>query len=157
VVAFTGAVAIRPDGGGDLFLLDVHVNEDVQRFPADDVRRIVIRGGAGDDRIDVSPFSFSKPGPRTSVTIDGGDGNDTLTGGASVRNFIIGGRGNDTITGSAAPVRLVGGPGDDTVFARHNDGDLVIGGSGNDQAQINPSSPRLIVGDRVRGVEVLLP
>jgi Ca2+-binding RTX toxin-like protein len=51
------------------------------------------------------------------VTVNGGDMNDTITMNAMPRDGtrIDGGAGNDTITGSAGPDKITGGPGDDTV------------------------------------------
>lgn len=75
-----------------------------------------------------------------SVTIRGGDGNDTLTGAATAAHTIYGGAGNDNITGGAAVNVLDGGAGDDTITGgalvdtiSGGDGvDTIFGGAGDD-------------------------
>jgi len=61
---------------------------------------------------------------RTGSTLDGGAGNDTLTGSAA-RDKLIGGDGNDSLNGGAADDTLIGGKGNDTL----------IGGLGHDVFQ----------------------
>jgi VCBS repeat-containing protein len=51
---------------------------------------------------------------RTGTTIDGGEGNDSLTGSAA-RDHLDGGHGNDTLNGAAGGDTLVGGQGNDTL------------------------------------------
>jgi Ca2+-binding RTX toxin-like protein len=65
-----------------------------------------------------------------TMTIDGGSGNDLLTGGGA-RNVIIGGTGNDTLYGAGGDDLLFGGDGNDDLFG--GDGsDVLVGGNGND-------------------------
>src|SRR5262249_6956716 len=67
---------------------------------------------------------------RHLLTVKGGNGNDTINAGSLAPNVIgltiDGGAGNDTITGSQGNDTLIGGDGSD----------LVIGGRGNDTAQL---------------------
>ena len=58
---------------------------------------------------------------RTGSMLDGGNGDDTLTGSAG-RDILIGGQGSDT---------LIGGAGDDSIRGSSGD-DLLIGGAGHD-------------------------
>ena len=60
----------------------------------------------------------------SNVTIDGGDGDDTISGGSS----ILGGAGNDKLYGGYSSVSIDGGDGDDTISG----GNSVLGGAGND-------------------------
>ncbi|MEX1027189.1 MAG: hypothetical protein WD049_04180 [Candidatus Paceibacterota bacterium] len=69
-------------------------------FPAADVDRIMAFLGDGDDHMNVAG------NVQIPVLIDGGAGDDHLTGG-SFRNLLIGGTGQD---------RLVGGRGDDVLI-----------------------------------------
>ncbi|WP_235582373.1 S-layer family protein, partial [Rhizobacter sp. Root16D2] len=61
---------------------------------------------------------------RTGSTLDGGVGNDTLTG-SDARDKLIGGDGNDSMNGGAADDTLIGGKGND----------LLTGGAGHDVFQ----------------------
>ena len=101
------------------------------RFPAADVRSIVIRAGAGDDRVNfwvpLSPGSFPV---RVPARIDAGIGNDEVYG-TKQKDFILGGFGNDTIRGGDGNDWTDGGWGDDYLDGEgHND--VVSGGRGND-------------------------
>jgi Ca2+-binding RTX toxin-like protein len=69
--------------------------------------RLTVNGLAGDDVVDASGLAAS----AISLTVNGGDGNDTL----------IGGEGADTLAGNDGDDTLIGGPGVDTLD----------GGSGN--------------------------
>ena len=62
--------------------------------------------------------------------IYGGDGHDTLTGGAGTY-WLYGGSGNDALTGGAGVDWLEGGAGDDTLNGGAGD-DKLYGGAGND-------------------------
>lgn len=68
--------------------------------------RIVVVGNAGNDTITL-PLNLAKP-----ARIFGGDGNDTIRGGAGP-DEIYGGRGSDTINGRAGTDVIWGGPGTD--------------------------------------------
>jgi Ca2+-binding RTX toxin-like protein len=64
------------------------------------------------------------------MTIDGGSGNDLLTGG-SARSVIIGGTGNDALYGGAGDDVLLGGDGNDDLCGGDGN-DVLVGGNGND-------------------------
>ena len=82
-------------------------------------------GGASDNVIDISGFTASYP-----PTLDGGAGNDQLTG-SSFMDLLRGQDGNDTLNGGGGNDFLQGGAGDDQIFG--GDGsDGLSGGSGND-------------------------
>lgn len=61
----------------------------------------------------------------------GFDGNDTITGSATVANNLSGGNGNDTITGGAAADTLVGNAGNDAISGGAG-ADTITGGTGVD-------------------------
>jgi RTX calcium-binding nonapeptide repeat (4 copies)/Bacterial Ig domain len=63
--------------------------------------------------------------------IDGGAGNDTITGG-NLNDELVGGSGNDTITGGEGADVLTGGQGNDTIYAGA-DNDMLSGGDGADK------------------------
>jgi hypothetical protein len=84
------------------------------------VTTIRIFGGAGDDTITVTI-----PGnTRIKTVLNGGAGNDTITGGDG-SDTILGGQGNDTLSGGQGNDTLRGGAGADSL----------AGGQGNDTLQ----------------------
>jgi uncharacterized secreted protein with C-terminal beta-propeller domain/Ca2+-binding RTX toxin-like protein len=98
----------------------------VSTVAADDVTRIWVNGGEGDDRIEVD-----LGGTTISVMIYGGAGNDTLIGGAE-HDYITGHEGDDQLMGGGGWDNLIGGTGDDTLDGGDGD-DLLYGCEGNDQ------------------------
>jgi Ca2+-binding RTX toxin-like protein len=81
----------------------------------------------------------------TAVTIDGGNGNDTLRGGDGA-DLLLGGPGNDVVDGNRGDDRALLGAGDDTFQWDPGDGsDVVEGQSGDDRLQFNGSN----IGERV--------
>jgi Ca2+-binding RTX toxin-like protein len=93
-------------------------------FAASSVTAISVRTRGGNDVV-ITSGSVMKP-----MTIDGGSGNDFLTGGGGA-NQIIGGSGNDTLYGAAGDDMLFGGDGNDDLLGGDGN-DVLIGGNGND-------------------------
>jgi Ca2+-binding RTX toxin-like protein len=76
----------------------------------------------------------------THLTINGGDGNDTL-GGGDGDDAINGGNGNDTIDGNRGNDVLLGGNGNDTIVWDPGDGsDTADGGGGSDVMDFHGSN-----------------
>jgi Ca2+-binding RTX toxin-like protein len=93
--------------------------------PFNNVKRITINGLDGDDRLDGSNLAFP-------LTINGGNGNDTLIGGSGDDN-LAGGAGDDALFGNEGVDALRGNDGADTITATDGVADSVIdGGNGND-------------------------
>jgi Ca2+-binding RTX toxin-like protein len=88
-------------------------------FPLGELKRIEIRGLAGDDKISVTGAL------RVPTIIDGGDGNDSIAGG-DTGAIILGRSGNDSLSGGAGRDVLIGGQGADIVKGGGGD-DIVIG------------------------------
>ncbi len=65
-----------------------------------------------------------------SYYMNGGMGNDTLTG-STVADFLVGGAGDDTLSGGSGNDQFLGGDGNDTVNGDGGD-DIITGGLGND-------------------------
>ena len=88
----------------------------------------MVNGGAGNDTIDASGLP---PGTIT-LTLDGGIGDDTLTGAQGIET-LLGGAGNDLLNGGASADFMLGGTGND-VYVVDNSVDQVIenAGEGND-------------------------
>jgi Ca2+-binding RTX toxin-like protein len=84
---------------------------------------------AGSDTITVN----ADVGPVTAL-LYGGDGNDTLTGGAG-DNLLDGGDGNDVLTGSSGRDLLFGGGGADSMNGGSDD-DVIVGGTYVDSADL---------------------
>jgi RTX calcium-binding nonapeptide repeat (4 copies) len=92
-------------------------------------------GGDGNDGVTAWPAG--PMGGATTVTLDGGLGDDTLTVNAqdpltAPASVLTGGEGNDTLTSSAAPDVLDGDGGDDQLSAGGGN-DLLDGDAGDDQ------------------------
>jgi Ca2+-binding RTX toxin-like protein len=103
---------------------------------------LVIDGGAGNDNLTGSP---------NADTISGGAGNDTIValGGVDV---IDGGDGDDTITGGPGNETQLGGAGNDTFIWNPGDGsDTLVGGTGADTMVFNGSGANEIFATTVQG------
>jgi RTX calcium-binding nonapeptide repeat (4 copies) len=98
-------------------------------FERSAIAQIVVEAGNGGDavRIDESNGVFVDTIP---TTIDGGNGNDRLVGGAGAVT-LIGGNGDDTLLGGNGNEKLFGGNGDDTIDGGKGN-DVAFLGNGND-------------------------
>ncbi|MFT4555197.1 MAG: Ca2+-binding RTX toxin-like protein [Planctomycetaceae bacterium] len=96
------------------------------------VERAILFGGESDNRIDTSAFFTAG---KTSVTIRGNSGDDTLIG-SDLNDAILGDAGNDTIDGRAGNDNLSGSAGRD----------LLIGGEGNDRLRGQGASFDTLIG-----------
>lgn len=99
--------------------------------PAATPPKVTVRAGDGDDVIQVDP-SFEH-----DLVLEGGAGNDEITGGEGL-DVISGGEGNDYIDGGGSVDRLEGGPGNDTYNStwredRSGNGDEIIDNEGFDR------------------------
>ncbi|MEJ0074504.1 MAG: Ig-like domain-containing protein [Alphaproteobacteria bacterium] len=95
--------------------------------------KLVINLGGGDDHISAS----GNLAAITSITIDGGAGNDTILGGNGA-DTLIGGEGNDFIDGNQGNDTAFLGDGDDTYQWDPGDGsDIVEGQAGSDTLLFN--------------------
>lgn len=103
-----------------------------------EAEKLTVNGLGGDDTMTPDAASPTGLATRTTLALDGGEGNDTL----------VGGDGGDTITGGAGSDVIDGQVGDDQLFARDKDNDLVRGGVGDDTAQTDE-----LTLDAVNGVE----
>src|SRR3954447_23880596 len=75
--------------------------------PRNSFNDVLVRANGGDDEVRVQGL------PLTGVSIDGGNGNDTLIGGAGAESF-QGGNGNDFVDGNIGADTALLGPGNDT-------------------------------------------
>ena len=97
---------------------------------------LVINALGGNDTIDASALTAGVIG----LTVDAGDGNDTITG-SQGNDTLIGGAGNDTITGGRGDDIALMGDGDDKFIWNPGDGsDTVEGQGGTDTLVFNGSN-----------------
>ncbi|HEX8911357.1 MAG TPA: right-handed parallel beta-helix repeat-containing protein [Humisphaera sp.] len=83
------------------------LNPDTYDAPA---IKAVVNANAGNDTVDASAIPF-----EAAVTLNGGDGNDTLVGGGG-SDTLKGGAGTDVLRGNAGDDRLDGGTGADDLW-----------------------------------------
>ena len=81
---------------------------------ASTVQALIVTGGSGNNLIDLSGVTATSFTALTSVSIDGGAGNDTITG-SSLSDSIQGGMGKDTLNGLGGNDSLSGGAGSDVL------------------------------------------
>ena len=97
-----------------------------------DVQSVVVNALGGDDTVTIGDLTDAG---QVLLTINGGDGNDTLTAAGSnidgVRLTLNGDNGNDSIVGSNGNDSINGGAGDDAANGRAGN-DILTGGDGND-------------------------
>ena len=124
----------------DASMLEVVVNGSVATTRSlVGLRRIEIFGGRGDDSIRIDA-----PGLRIGVTINGGPGNDTISGGPR-GDRLAGGLGDDTIDGGDGNDEIFGGVGAD--YLRGGRGaDRIVGGEGEDAIDGGIGNDRLFGG-----------
>ena len=92
-----------------------------------------IRAGAGDDIVDMTSQQFEYFGD--SLTIRGGDGNDTIWA-AGYSNYLFGDAGNDRIVGGTGMDFIAGGAGNDSMHGGGGRDVFTFGGNwGNDTVE----------------------
>lgn len=89
---------------------------------------LTVDGADGNDSIDLFGLRFGSV--VQEVTIDGGNGDDNITG-SKIADTILGGQGNDFILGASGSDLLKGGDGRDYIYGNCGD-DSIFGDSGND-------------------------
>ena len=122
----------------------LYVSGTATSFNKNDVARVVIEAGIGDDLvINSSSIPMTIYGSNGDDVLLGGNGDDTLHGGEG-RDTIHGGAGNDTLIGGRHSDVLHGDSGDDEMYGdmqsaaestlSYNDGgdDIMHGGDGDD-------------------------
>ena len=113
---------------------------------------LVVDGLGGDDVIDASQLAAGQLG----LTVDGGDGNDTIVGSAGA-DKLFGGAGDDVVTGGAGNDTAFLGDGDDTFIWNPGDGsDTVEGQAGNDTLVFNGSNANEVMNIFANGSRVAL-
>lgn len=131
-----GLLAAEGSPGADVITIDaaagqitVAINANLFTAPAADVKRILVSGGPGHDRISVSDKV------PLAVTLLGGEGNDRLQAGRRATR-LLGEAGHDTLIGGRGKDVFTGGSGIDTAdySARTDPLQLSLDGLANDGA-----------------------
>lgn len=115
-------IIISRDAGGHLLAN----GEAVGAATVTNTNLIRVNGGDGNDVITLDETN----GPLPAAQLNGGGGNDTLTGGGG-NDQLSGQDGNDTLLGGGGGDRLTGGSGDDFIAGGAGN-DTLSGGDGND-------------------------
>jgi Ca2+-binding RTX toxin-like protein len=122
-VDINAAEAVSVDCSGGFVRVTVDAVPNVTATPCNAVTSLRVTAiGAFDNTINLSGVTTASFTVLTSTDVDGGPGNDTITG-SEIGDQLRGGLGNDTI---------LGGPGIDLGFGGEGN-DVLIGGGGNDQ------------------------
>jgi Ca2+-binding RTX toxin-like protein len=131
-VAFDGQDVIVSEGGSQKFVIAYSK-----------LMAVALYGYGGNDTISNETGISSTTG--LVATINGGDGSDTLSGGAFV-DYIFGEAGDDTIAGGDGNDKLYGGDGSDSLSG--NGGrDTLFGDDGNDRLSGNGGPDKLFGGE----------
>ena len=121
---------LQDNGDGSFTLLDLNDSFGGDITFAPPAAGVVINGLDGDDIIDFTAATFS-------LTLNGDDGDDDLTGGR-LNDTLNGGEGNDTLTGFLGADQQHGGAGDDVFIWNNGDGpDDNFGGDDDDTFEFN--------------------
>ena len=124
-----GADVVFTDSGGgtiDAGASCTAVSPSSVRCPVPDGYRVDVDLGDGDDEVIVES--------GVGHSVDGGEGNDALTGGDGADD-LQGGAGNDVISGGLGTDDVDGGDGDDSILVRDAVRDVVLCGLGNDTGE----------------------
>lgn len=108
-----------------------------------------IFASSDDNVIDVSGVTavdFTSLAVTGAITIEAGDGNDSVTGSADFGESILGQDGNDTIDGQGGADTLGGGDGNDSLTGGDGD-DSLDGGDGNDNIDAGAGNDIVTSGD----------
>lgn len=145
--AVDGTLFVCGDNGDNLIQVDqqqltntVNLTADGQSNSFDNIQKVVVQGGNGDD--DISINTYDDAGFLISSQVFGGNGNDIIQGGGG-SDYLDGGNGNDIVSNfvtdpNYAPIgrgsydTLIGGNGNDSLWGGWGVQDVIFGGNGKD-------------------------
>lgn len=120
--ATTGRVQVLANGG---------VLGTAPNVATSTVTSIVVKGGDDANNVDLSQVTGTTYPSLTSIKVDGGNGNDTITGSPTYGDSLIGGDGADVLNGQGGNDTIDGGDGTDSIIGGDGN-DSLIGEDGND-------------------------
>lgn len=133
-------LTVTSDAEGDAITLAVAagvvtVNGTATALPADGNAQIVVNASGGNDTVDATALGTS----YGSLTVNGGEGDDLLTGGAKA-DVLHGDSGEDRLVGFKGADEVNGGDGSDVMVWNNGDGtDRNDGDAGADEVEVNGS------------------
>jgi Ca2+-binding RTX toxin-like protein len=140
-VVNNNTLTVTSDAAGDTITIAaaggfITVNGTPTTLEATTAAEVVVNAGGGNDTVDTSALSAMN---YNNATINGGEGDDLLTGGA--RNDLINGEvGEDRVVGFKGNDVLQGGDGADVLVWNNGDAsDRDEGGNGVDEVEVNGS------------------
>lgn len=110
-----------------------------------DLTSIMVTGGDGSNFIDLTAVTLTAFDADLTITVTGGDGNDTIIG-SEFADSLVGGNGADSITGLQADDTLEGNNGLDTLRGGVGD-DSILGGDGADSIAGDTGNDTVIAGN----------
>ena len=131
-------VQIGPDGGQ---LQPVAIGT----LAASSVRSIIITGGDAENTIDLSGVTSAAFTALTSISVNAGNGNDSILGSDDFGDSLIGGDGADTLDGQGGDNTLIGGNGADVIRSGIGN-DSISGGDGADNIDANAGNDNVDAG-----------
>lgn len=108
-----------------------------------------LTGTANNDTLEVKSIAGATNSTTDRVTINAGDGNNTVNVAATTSTFDIAmnaGSGNDTLTGGAGDDTIIGGAGNDQINA-HTGSNFIFGEAGDDLLTLGGGTDNANMGD----------
>ena len=139
-------VVIQSNSAGKLEVLSsgVVVNGNPDILTAN-ITSIMVNGGDGANRIDLTLVTTADFAPNLPITVNGGDGSDTILG-SEFADSLVGGNGADSITGGLSNDTLDGSNGNDTLSGGVGN-DSILGGDGADSIHGDTGNDTVIAGN----------
>jgi Ca2+-binding RTX toxin-like protein len=140
-VVNSNTLTVAGDAGADTITIAaangfITVNGTATTLEATTAAEIVVNAGGGNDTVDTSALSTTS---YNNATINGGEDDDLITGGAG-NDLLEGGTGDDRVVGFKGNDVLQGGEGSDVLVWNNGDAsDRDEGGNGVDEVEVNGS------------------
>jgi Ca2+-binding RTX toxin-like protein len=133
-------ITVQRVGGDDL---RITIDNLARTFDMDDFTGILVRGNNGYDHLRILDPIIAGSLVR-KVTLDGGNGNDTIVG-SDLADVLRGGEGDDALQGLGGADAIFGGGGDDFVNGGAGS-DFLDGGGGNDRLNADDDELDTVLG-----------